>query len=144
MLRQSPYVVPSVFSYFPSNHLLLKAIFSSPFFSMDRTVSPPNFLISDFFWIFWSVVGPVTIIVILLWLASHHITVKRWEKALRSHLRSTMITSEVGGTGRGQHVTGDETMRFLICKAVDGFDLSISSLLDQAVYHPCDPFWFAK
>jgi hypothetical protein len=31
-------------------------------------------------------------------------------------------------------------MQHLWSKAVDGLDLSIGSLLDQAVYHPCDAF----
>jgi hypothetical protein len=72
-------------SCFPPNRLLYKEIFSWPFFSVDSTVSPPRFLVSEKFRIFWSVVAPVTVIVVVLWLAYDHITVKRFEKALKSY-----------------------------------------------------------
>jgi hypothetical protein len=39
---------------------------------------------------------------------------------------------------------GAKRMQHLWGKAVDGFGLCIGSLLDQAVYHPCDAFLVCK
>ncbi|OAQ67202.1 corA-like mg2+ transporter protein domain-containing protein [Pochonia chlamydosporia 170] len=61
------------------------AIFSSPFFSMDDAVSPQKFRVSGELWIFWSIVAPMTLAVVAMWLAYDRMAVRRWEKDLQSH-----------------------------------------------------------
>lgn len=71
--------IPVVFAY-----PLSKAVFSSPFFSVDDAVSPSRFRVSEKFWIFWCVTSPVTVLVIVLWMMYNRVTIRRWEKNLKS------------------------------------------------------------
>ncbi|QUC17607.1 uncharacterized protein UV8b_01848 [Ustilaginoidea virens] len=59
------------------------AVFSTPFFSADDGASPKRLVVSENVWMFWSVVVPLTVVVVVLWLAHDRITVRRWEKALQ-------------------------------------------------------------